>query len=123
MSAPRRPASTAGAAPQALVSALRAAACVCFDVDSTVITTEGIDELAAFAGKRDAVAAMTAAAMGGKVPFHEALEARLRVIAPTQALLAGFLAAHPHQLTPRMAEVVAALRSEPPLCRVWAALG
>lgn len=38
---------------------LRAQA-VCFDVDSTVVTVEGIDELAAAAGKKDAVAALTA---------------------------------------------------------------
>ena len=32
---------------------------VCFDVDSTVCTTEGIDELAAFLGVGEQVAAVT----------------------------------------------------------------
>ncbi len=34
---------------------------VCFDVDSTVVTVEGIDELAAAAGKGAEVAALTTA--------------------------------------------------------------
>ena len=34
---------------------------VCFDVDSTVITVEGIDEFAAFSGKKEEVAALTKA--------------------------------------------------------------
>lgn len=36
----------------------RTADAVCFDVDSTVITQEGIDELAKFVGKGTEVAAM-----------------------------------------------------------------
>ena len=35
---------------------LRSADCVCFDVDSTVVTGEGIDELAAFVGVGEQVA-------------------------------------------------------------------
>jgi hypothetical protein len=41
-------------------TALRKAQCVCFDVDSTVIQDEGIDVLAAFKGKGDEVARLTA---------------------------------------------------------------
>ena len=52
---------------------LRSADAVCFDVDSTVITSEGIDDLAAFLGCGDKVAELTAQAMGGDMPFHEAL--------------------------------------------------
>lgn len=37
----------------------RSADAVCFDVDSTVCTDEGIDELAAYCGKGDEVAAWT----------------------------------------------------------------
>ena len=53
-------------------STLHNADAVCFDVDSTVICEEGIDELAAYLGVGEAVAEMTAKAMGGDVPFHEA---------------------------------------------------
>ncbi len=41
------------------MEALRVADAVCFDVDSTVITEEGIDVLAEFLGKGEEVAAWT----------------------------------------------------------------
>ena len=40
-------------------------------VDSTVIISEGIDDLATYLGVGNQVAALTASAMGGAVPFHE----------------------------------------------------
>lgn len=42
-----------------IVKILRTCQAVCFDVDSTVIPEEGIDELAAFKGVGDAVADWT----------------------------------------------------------------
>ena len=99
------------AAPPHVVTALRAAAAVAFDVDSTVITTEGIDELAAFAGRGGEVAALTARAMGGSVPFRDALAARLGIIQPSRSLLESFLTRHPPSLTPGIARVVAALHA------------
>lgn len=64
--------------------AFRSADAVCFDVDSTVIKEEGIDELAKFCGVGDAVAEMTRNAMGGAVPFRKALTERLAVIRPSR---------------------------------------
>ena len=40
---------------------IRSADVVCFDVDSTVLTVEGIDELASLAGVKDDVQKLTAA--------------------------------------------------------------
>ena len=99
--------------PPAVASALQRAQAVCFDVDSTVVSVEGIDELAAFHGKGEEVAALTRGAMGGSVPFRDALEARLRLVAPSAASLAAFLRAHPPEalLTPGVAELVAALHA------------
>jgi phosphoserine phosphatase len=91
-------------------AALRSADAVCFDVDSTVVTVEGIDEFAAFAGKKAEVAALTAAAMGGSVKFQDALAARLGIIQPTTSLLARFLAEHPFAFTPGVRDFIAALR-------------
>ena len=82
---------------------------MCFDVDSTVCTDEGIDELAAFCGAGEAVAALTAKAMGGSVPFQDALAARLELIKPGAADVAAFLAARPPRLSPGIADLVAAL--------------
>jgi phosphoserine phosphatase len=105
------PGSPGGAAGRArALAALRGARAVCFDVDSTVITVEAIDELAAFAGAREAVAALTAAAMGGGMDFRSALSARLALIRPSASLLASFLAAHAFEWTPGVRELVAALR-------------
>lgn len=101
----------ASPAPASVLSALRSANAVAFDVDSTVITTEGIDELAAALGKRDAVAALTRSAMGGSMPFRDALAARLSLIAPTREAMANFVRAHPAQLTAGMGALVRALQA------------
>lgn len=89
---------------------VRKANAFCFDVDSTVITVEGIDELANFAGKKDAVAALTRQAMGGSVPFHEALEQRLRIIEPTADMLQTFTAQHPFAFTDGFQELIEVLK-------------
>ena len=84
---------------------------MCFDVDSTVCTDEGIDELAAFCGAGEAVAALTARAMGGAMPFQDALAARLALIRPSRARVDAFLAAHPPRLSPGIEALVSALHA------------
>jgi phosphoserine phosphatase len=74
---------------------LRAACIVCFDVDSTLLTVEGIDELADLAGVKDEVQELTTAAMEGGLSFNRALEQRLRLINPSRALLSKVLAERP----------------------------
>jgi phosphoserine phosphatase len=110
------PANATATPPSALAAALAATGgpfsappVFAFDVDSTLITTEGIDELAAFAGKGAEVAALTKSAMGGSMPFSVALDRRLALLQPTAPLLARFLLAHPPALTPRVREVFDAL--------------
>jgi phosphoserine phosphatase len=83
---------------------------VCFDVDSTVVTEEGIDVLAAFCGAGPAVAEWTKKAMGGTVPFHVALEARLQLIQPSQFQIAQCLLKHPLEFTPGMQDLMKALK-------------
>lgn len=51
------------------------------DMDSTMIRQECIDELADFAGVGERVAAITARAMNGELNFHEALIARVGLLA------------------------------------------
>ena len=91
---------------------LRNARGVCFDVDSTVITVEGIDELAKFAGKGPAVAQMTSAAMGGKLNFREALTQRLRIIQPSESMLSEFNRIHTFQTTPGVRDLINSLRKQ-----------
>lgn len=72
---------------------------VCFDVDSTVIREEGIDELAKFCGKGQEVARLTKEAMKGSMTFQEALRLRLNIIKPSQKQIRDFLKAHPSTLS------------------------
>ena len=53
---------------------------VCFDMDSTLIETEVIDELAIAAGVGDQVAAITEAAMCGELDFNESFAKRLALL-------------------------------------------
>lgn len=54
---------------------------VAFDMDSTLIQTEVIDELARAAGAGEAVAEITERAMRGELDFKESLRQRLKLIA------------------------------------------
>ncbi|KAH8058260.1 phosphoserine phosphatase [Aureococcus anophagefferens] len=78
------------------------------DADSTLISEEGIDVLAAHCGAGEAVAAWTAKAMGGGVKFEDAA-ARLELIEPSRADVEACLAAHPPQVTPGAEALCAAL--------------
>ncbi|KAJ0890139.1 putative phosphoserine phosphatase [Helianthus annuus] len=86
---------------------------VCFDVDSTVCVDEGIDELAEFCGAGKAVAEWTARAMGGSVPFEEALAARLDLFKPSLSTVQDFLEKRPQGmllLSPGIMELVQKLK-------------
>ncbi|CAN0876925.1 Phosphoserine phosphatase, chloroplastic [Linum grandiflorum] len=85
---------------------------VCFDVDSTVCLDEGIDELADFCGAGEAVAEWTARAMGGSVPFEEALAARLSLFKPSLAKLHEFLEKRPPKISPCIDELVKKLKAK-----------
>ncbi|XP_053563431.1 phosphoserine phosphatase [Bombina bombina] len=84
----------------------RTADAVCFDVDSTVIKEEGIDELAKFCGVGDAVAEMTRKAMGGSLTFRAALTERLALIRPSREQVQALITEHPPRLTEGIKELV-----------------
>jgi phosphoserine phosphatase len=50
------------------------------DMDSTIVTTETLDEIAAFAGLKEQIAAITRASMNGEVDFAEALRRRVAML-------------------------------------------
>ena len=58
---------------------------IAFDMDSTLITIECIDELADFAGRKAEVAAVTEAAMRGEIDYRESLRRRLALLAGLDA--------------------------------------
>lgn len=53
---------------------------ICFDMDSTLINTEVIDELAARAGVGEEVRAITASAMRGEIDFQESFRRRVAML-------------------------------------------
>ncbi|WP_424811762.1 phosphoserine phosphatase SerB [Roseococcus sp. YIM B11640] len=50
------------------------------DMDSTIVTTETLDEMAGFAGLKDRIAAVTARAMNGELDFRQALLERVGLL-------------------------------------------
>jgi len=68
---------------------------VVFDMDSTLIQAEVIDELAKLAGVGEDVARITASAMGGEIDFKESFKRRV-------ALLEGLSAAELETLTRKL---------------------
>eukprot|EP01031_Cornospumella_fuschlensis_P024653 gene24653-29787_t len=92
-----------------LFKILRSAQAYCFDVDSTVIAEEGIDQLADYKGVGKAVAELTSKAMGGSVLFEDALAARLNIIRPSRQDVSKFLADRPFHLTRGIEEVISLL--------------
>ena len=50
------------------------------DMDSTIVTSETLDELAVFAGVGKKIAAITAQSMNGEIDFRQALRARVAML-------------------------------------------
>ncbi|MFR4148202.1 MAG: haloacid dehalogenase-like hydrolase [Sutterella wadsworthensis] len=57
----------------------------CFDMDSTLIESECIDEMAAFAGAGERISRITRRAMEGLIPFDESLRQRVAALAGSSA--------------------------------------
>jgi len=84
---------------------------IAFDMDSTLINIECVDEIAAASGKKDEVAAITEAAMRGEIAdYKESLRQRVALLkgVPLQHLEDVY--AKRLQLNPGAAEVVAACK-------------
>ncbi|KAJ8922872.1 hypothetical protein NQ315_007907 [Exocentrus adspersus] len=90
---------------------LRNTDAVCFDVDSTVIQEEGIDELAKFCNRGEEVAELTARAMTGNMTFQEALKIRLDLIQPSLIQIKEFIKTRPATLTPGVRNLINLLHS------------
>ncbi|XP_071532002.1 phosphoserine phosphatase [Panulirus ornatus] len=84
---------------------------VCFDVDSTVIIDEGLDQLASFCGKADEVKKLTVQAMQGGIDFKTALRTRLNLLQPKLETIQSFTRTHPPKLTKDIDQLVLALQA------------
>jgi len=90
----------------------READAVCFDVDSTVIQDEGLDQIAEFCGVGDKVKEMTNKAMGGNLTFRKALADRLQLIKPSRQQIEAIVSKPGLiRLTPGMRETVRRLQA------------
>lgn len=82
------------------------------DMDSTMIQQECIDELADFAGVGERVAAITAQAMNGELNFHEALIARVGLLAGLPESAVGEVLDSRITLAPGGRQLVTTMRAQ-----------
>ena len=80
-----------------------------FDVDSTVVTIEGIDVLAK--GNPE-IAALTDAAMNGEIPLDQVYAKRLDIIRPTRAAVDELAATYVRSIVDGASETIAALQEK-----------
>lgn len=81
---------------------------VCFDVDSTLVSIEGIDVLA---NGDPEVSRLTSAAMNGEIAIDAVYGRRLERIRPTRAAVEALGRRYIESLVPGAADVIAALRA------------
>jgi phosphoserine phosphatase len=80
---------------------------VFFDVDSTLVTIEGVDELA---GGNPEIVRLTEAAMNGEIAIDEVYARRLEIIRPTLAQVEALGEKYTQTLVGGAEETIAALR-------------
>lgn len=85
------------------------------DMDSTIVTTETLDELAGQAGIKDRIAAITRRAMNGELDFEGALRERVGMLAglPVEAMQRTW---EETELMPGARELVATMRAHGARC-------
>ena len=85
---------------------------IAFDMDSTLINIECVDEIAAAAGKKDEVAAITEAAMRGEIAdYKQSLRQRVALLAGVSVRHMEDVYKHRLQLNPGADKLVAACRA------------
>ncbi|MBT5267493.1 MAG: phosphoserine phosphatase SerB [Rhodospirillaceae bacterium] len=81
------------------------------DMDSTMITSETLDDLAEFCGLKDTIAPITARAMRGEIGFEDALRERVAMLKGFPASLLDRLLAERIELTSGSGTLVATMRA------------
>jgi phosphoserine phosphatase len=85
------------------------------DMDSTIVTTETLDEIAAYAGLKERIAEITRRSMNGELDFRQALIERVAML---EGLAVGALEATWEQtrMMPGAAELVGTMRAHGAVC-------
>ena len=84
---------------------------IVFDVDSTLVTIEGLDEIARRKSVLTEVASITTAGMRGEISFQESLTMRLNIVNPSRDGVVWLGEQYLLHLTPGGKEVISFLRS------------
>lgn len=84
---------------------------VVFDMDSTLINIECIDELADFAGRKAEVSAITEAAMRGELDYRESLKKRVAILEGLNAQVLARVFGERLMLNPGARELLEALQA------------
>ncbi len=85
---------------------------IAFDMDSTLINIECVDEIAAAAGRKDEVAAITEAAMRGEIAdYKQSLRRRVQLLAGVSVRSMEDVYTHRLQLNPGAQELVSACKA------------
>ncbi|WP_298169982.1 phosphoserine phosphatase SerB [Acidithiobacillus sp.] len=82
------------------------------DMDSTLISIECIDEMAAYLGLKRQVAALTERSMAGELDFQSSLRERVRLLAGTPADTIDAIIRERLSLSPGARELVAAAKAQ-----------
>jgi phosphoserine phosphatase len=85
------------------------------DMDSTIIAEESLDELAAYVGIKEQIAAITARAMAGELDFEAAITERVGLLKDLPEI-AIHKAVEAMTINPGAAELVATMRSNGATC-------
>ena len=83
---------------------------IIFDVDSTLVTVEGLDWLARLKGKEREVADLTKQSMNGLVRLEDVFEKKMNLIRPSYKDLANLGIKYCESIVPGVIEVLAALQ-------------
>ena len=82
-----------------------------FDCDSTLSEVEGIDELSSDPDHQEEIAALTDAAMEGRVPLEEVYGRRLSLVNPTQGEVRSVKSRYKSSAVPDAQAVITALHA------------
>lgn len=83
---------------------------VVFDVDSTLVTIEGLDFLADLKGKGSTLKELTIKAMNGNLSFRKSMEIKMEAISPSREDIVAMGKAYIKNITPGVKETISVLK-------------
>ncbi len=94
---------------------------VVFDVDSTLVTIEGLDFIASFKGKNKQIKKLTSLSMNGGLPMREAMKIKMEAISPNYQDIIRMGEQYIKSITKGAVETIAVLKKNG--VKVWIVTG